>query len=51
MKNIIGFVQVKGGAGRSTISTNLAGKLTKGGKAVLIDCYIKPFVDPQRLIL
>lgn len=36
--NIIGIIQVKGGAGRSTVSTNLAGELSKQGKTVLIDC-------------
>jgi chromosome partitioning protein len=35
---IIGVIQVKGGAGRSTVSTNLAGELSKHGKTVLIDC-------------
>ena len=35
---IIGVIQVKGGAGRSTVSTNLAGELSKIGKTVLIDC-------------
>lgn len=35
---IIGVIQVKGGAGRSTVATNLAGELSKQGKAVLIDC-------------
>lgn len=34
----IGIIQVKGGAGRSTVSTNLAGELSKLGKTVLIDC-------------
>ena len=34
----IGIIQVKGGAGRSTVSTNLAGELSKQGKTVLIDC-------------
>jgi chromosome partitioning protein len=34
----IGVIQVKGGAGRSTVSTNLAGELSKIGKTVLIDC-------------
>ena len=38
MTKIIGLVQVKGGAGRSTVSTNLAGELSKLGKTVLIDC-------------
>jgi len=36
----IGIIQVKGGAGRSTVSTNLAGELSKLGKTVLIDCDI-----------
>ena len=31
-------IQVKGGAGRSTVSTNLARELSKQGKTVLIDC-------------
>lgn len=35
---IVGVIQVKGGAGRSTVSTNLAGELSKHGKTVLIDC-------------
>ena len=34
----IGVIQVKGGVGRSTVSTNLAGELSKQGKTVLIDC-------------
>jgi chromosome partitioning protein len=38
MAKIIGVVQVKGGAGRSTVSTNLAGELSKKGKTILIDC-------------
>lgn len=38
MTKIIGVIQVKGGAGRSTVSTNLAGELSKIGKTVLIDC-------------
>jgi chromosome partitioning protein len=35
---VIGCVQVKGGAGRSTLATNLAGELSKVGRTVLIDC-------------
>jgi chromosome partitioning protein len=35
---VIGVIQIKGGAGRSTVSTNLAGELSKLGKTVLIDC-------------
>lgn len=38
MAKIIGLIQVKGGAGRSTIATNLAGALSKQGKTMLIDC-------------
>lgn len=38
MTKIIGVVQVKGGAGRSTLATNLAGELSKVGKTVIIDC-------------
>ena len=34
----IGVIQVKGGAGRSTVSTNLTGELSKHGKTVLDDC-------------
>lgn len=37
MAKIIGCVQVKGGAGRSTVATNLAGELGKIGRTVLID--------------
>lgn len=37
MVKIIGIVQVKGGAGRSTLATNLAGELSKQGRTVLID--------------
>jgi len=38
MPKVIGVIQVKGGAGRSTVSTNLAGELSKLGKTILIDC-------------
>lgn len=37
MPKTIGVIQVKGGAGRSTLATNLAGELSKVGKTVLID--------------
>ena len=37
MAKIIGVIQVKGGAGRSTVATNLAGELAKIGRTVLID--------------
>ena len=42
MTRIIGLVQVKGGAGRSTVRTNLAGELSKLGKTVLIDFAHNP---------
>jgi len=38
MTKTVGVVQVKGGAGRSTIATTLAGELAKTGTVVLIDC-------------
>jgi chromosome partitioning protein len=38
MTRIIGVIQVKGGAGRSTVATNLAGELSKKGRTILIDC-------------
>ena len=34
---ILGLVQVKGGAGRSTVATNLAGELARVGTVALID--------------
>ena len=37
MAKIIGVIQVKGGAGRSTLATNLAGEFSKLGRTVLID--------------
>ena len=37
MAKIIGVIQVKGGAGRSTVATNIAGELAKIGRTVLID--------------
>lgn len=38
MAKIIGVIQVKGGAGRSTIATNLAGAISIGARVALIDC-------------
>jgi len=40
MAHIIGVVQVKGGAGRSTIATNIAAALSHKSNTVLIDCDI-----------
>lgn len=38
MAKIIGVIQVKGGAGRSTVATNLAGVISKGATVALVDC-------------
>ena len=38
MTKIIGFVQLKGGVGRSTLATNLAGTLAEAANVALIDC-------------
>lgn len=38
MPKVIGVVQIKGGTGRSTLATNLAGELAKRAKTVLLDC-------------
>ena len=38
MTKIIGFIQIKGGAGRSILATNLAGELARKSKVLLIDC-------------
>lgn len=38
MTKIIGIIQVKGGAGRSTLATNIAGVMALQNKTVLIDC-------------
>jgi len=38
MTKIIGFVQLKGGVGRSTLATNLAGTLAESTRVALIDC-------------
>lgn len=40
MSKVIGIVQLKGGAGRSTIATNLAAVLSRKHKTALIDCDI-----------
>jgi chromosome partitioning protein len=38
MAKVIGLIQVKGGTGRSTLATNLAGQLAKQGRTLLVDC-------------
>ncbi len=38
MAQIIGVIQVKGGSGRSTIATNLAGMMSSHKRVALIDC-------------
>jgi Mrp family chromosome partitioning ATPase len=42
VKNIIGLVQVKGRPGRSTVSTNLAGELSKSSNK--IDCTVTDII-------
>jgi chromosome partitioning protein len=38
VSSIISIIQVKGGAGRSTIATNLAGCLSASNRVALVDC-------------
>jgi chromosome partitioning protein len=38
MARVIGLVQAKGGAGRTTIATNLAGELARFHDVLLLDC-------------
>ena len=38
MAKILAVTQVKGGTGRSTVATTLAGELSKNARTVLIDC-------------
>ena len=38
MAQIIGIIQVKGGAGRSTVATNLAAMMASNKRVALIDC-------------
>lgn len=38
MSRIIGVIQLKGGAGRSTLATNLAAALATRGPTALVDC-------------
>jgi chromosome partitioning protein len=38
MSKIISFIQVKGGAGKSTIATNIAGMVSTNKRVALIDC-------------
>lgn len=40
MAHIVGIIQVKGGAGRSTIATNLAGMMESHKRVAMIDCDI-----------
>lgn len=38
MGRVIGLVQAKGGVGRSTVATNLAGELARVSRVALVDC-------------
>lgn len=38
MNKVISFIQVKGGAGKSTIATNIAGMISANKRVALIDC-------------
>jgi chromosome partitioning protein len=38
MNKLIGVIQLKGGAGKSTVATNLAATFAKQGKTLLVDC-------------
>ena len=38
MSKIIGVIQLKGGAGKSTVATNLAGVFAEKGSTLLVDC-------------
>ena len=38
MAKIVGIIQIKGGAGRSTVATNLAAAISEQLKTALIDC-------------
>jgi len=38
MSKIIGVIQLKGGAGKSTVATNLAATFAKKGTTLLVDC-------------
>lgn len=38
MAHVVGIIQVKGGAGRSTVATNLAGMMSFHKSVALIDC-------------
>lgn len=40
MAHIVGIIQVKGGAGRSTIATNLVGMMASHKRVAMIDCDI-----------
>jgi Mrp family chromosome partitioning ATPase len=46
MTKIIGIIQVKGGAGRSTLATNLAGELSTVDRTVIIDCGMLQCTSP-----
>ena len=47
MTKTIGIIQVKGGAGRSTLATNLAGELSTVDRTVIIDCSMLQCTSPD----
>lgn len=49
MGKIISLVQLKGGVGRSTIATNLAGTLAETSRVALIDCDAPQFTSSHWL--
>ena len=51
MTKIIGLVQGKGGAGLSTVSTNLSGELSKVCKTVLIGLVMPQGTSASEMLL
>jgi len=49
MTKIISFVQLKGGVGRSTLATNLAGTIAENASVAIIDCDSPQFTSTHWL--